>query len=254
MPIRLATSSKAHFHRDVLGFELYAWGADLLVDSGGPYAYGDPRRINFLSTAAHNTVVVDGEDQALGAARVRVWQTTEELDSLCAEHELYAGTLHRRWFVVIHKTYVLLADLLRSNRARSYVQRFHLAPDMAATASGSCVDAAPIDGGPAISMAARPHGFHTLRIAAQPNGPYGWSCIGERRVVPHGIVDFESRGAETLMGVLLTPRRDPSVPAPLVTWNEGDGALFDISVALPGETFRVRLQVDSDNPPELLDA
>jgi hypothetical protein len=58
-------SIAAHAHCDQLSVLLRAGGADLLTD-GGTYAYhGDEQwRRHFKGTAAHNTVRVDGRDQA----------------------------------------------------------------------------------------------------------------------------------------------------------------------------------------------
>lgn len=58
-------SIAAHGHADALSFTLSAGGEELLVDPG-TYAYHTQRawRDYFRSTAAHNTVQVDGQDQS----------------------------------------------------------------------------------------------------------------------------------------------------------------------------------------------
>lgn len=53
----------AHQHEDKLNLLLHAYGRDLLTE-GGNYAYDDsPMRRYALSTRAHNTIRVDGQDQ-----------------------------------------------------------------------------------------------------------------------------------------------------------------------------------------------
>lgn len=54
----------AHAHADLLSFVLWVNGQPLLVDSG-TYAYHGSLRDYFRLTSAHNTVMVDGQDQAL---------------------------------------------------------------------------------------------------------------------------------------------------------------------------------------------
>ncbi len=63
----------AHAHADALSFWLSYGGTEFLVDPG-TYCYDDsPWRSYFRSTAAHNTIRVDGEDQAVQAG-VFLWQ------------------------------------------------------------------------------------------------------------------------------------------------------------------------------------
>lgn len=54
----------AHAHCDLLSFVLWVSGQPLLVDSGS-YAYHGPWRDFFRLTAAHNTVMIDGREQAV---------------------------------------------------------------------------------------------------------------------------------------------------------------------------------------------
>jgi hypothetical protein len=53
----------AHAHCDLLSFVLWVCGQLLLVDSG-TYIYRGPLRNHFRLTSAHNTVMVDGREQA----------------------------------------------------------------------------------------------------------------------------------------------------------------------------------------------
>lgn len=53
----------SHAHCDLLSVQLWIGGRPLLVDSG-TYAYSGPLRDQFRQTAAHNTVMIDGCEQA----------------------------------------------------------------------------------------------------------------------------------------------------------------------------------------------
>jgi len=68
----------AHRHQDGLNLGLYAYGLDLLPDFGYPPVqyggWGSPRARWYTMTAAHNTVVVDGENQGHdGVGRTELW-------------------------------------------------------------------------------------------------------------------------------------------------------------------------------------
>ena len=68
---------KSHYHLDAMNLGLYAKGLDLLPEFGYPAVqFGDwhtPQALWHRKTAAHNTVVVDGRDQAGGPAESTLW-------------------------------------------------------------------------------------------------------------------------------------------------------------------------------------
>ncbi len=95
-----------HSHSDTLSIVLRSGGAEILIDPG-TYAYtGEPEwRDWFRGTRAHNTVCIDGRDQAVPRGpfrwdskpevRIVEWRTNNERDILEAECR-YAGFRHRR--------------------------------------------------------------------------------------------------------------------------------------------------------------
>ncbi|HSW44803.1 MAG TPA: heparinase II/III family protein, partial [Phycisphaerae bacterium] len=70
-------SSGGHRHQDGLNLGLYAYGLDLMPDFGYPPVqfggWGSPRAVWYTSTAAHNTVVVDGKNQLVDNGRTILW-------------------------------------------------------------------------------------------------------------------------------------------------------------------------------------
>jgi hypothetical protein len=104
-------SIAAHGHADALSFTLSAGGEELLVDPG-TYAYHTQKawRDYFRSTAAHNTVQVDGQDQSeIGGnfmwlrkanARLLEYDVASGLQKFSGEHDGYRrltdSVLHRR--------------------------------------------------------------------------------------------------------------------------------------------------------------
>jgi uncharacterized heparinase superfamily protein len=134
-----------HAHNDTLSFELYA-GRPWIVDPG-TYSYtGDLAAYNwFRSTAAHNTLVVDGEEQARFDPRepfllapdavptVHRWESQSEYDLLDAEHAGYrrlpAPVTHRRQILFDKRRRLwLIRDVVAGQGTHSLDWRFHLVP------------------------------------------------------------------------------------------------------------------------------
>ncbi|MEO5658393.1 MAG: alginate lyase family protein [Polaromonas sp.] len=147
-----------HGHFDALSFELAANGRSLVVDPGR-YTYsegGDTNwRVHFRSTAAHNTVCVDGRSQtryvakpikqpsrhAQGAVRHKIGgpapetnliesATGDVLDLLhgrCESHEYDA--IHQRCIAFVDRRYWIVSDWLRAISVHDYSLNFQLAPE-----------------------------------------------------------------------------------------------------------------------------
>ena len=81
----------AHAHCDLLSFVLWVGGQPLLVDSG-TYTYHGPLRDHFRLTAAHNTVMVDGRDQAVPLPNFN-WQQVPEARFIDWTRERVTGAL-----------------------------------------------------------------------------------------------------------------------------------------------------------------
>jgi hypothetical protein len=81
----------AHAHCDLLSVVLWLHGHPVLVDSG-TYTYQDPWRNRFRLTAAHNTVMVDGDDQAVPLRNFN-WQHVPEAQCLASTGERVRGVL-----------------------------------------------------------------------------------------------------------------------------------------------------------------
>jgi len=104
-------SIAAHGHADALQFTLRAFGVDIIVDPGtyDYFTYGRWRDY-FRGTSAHNTIVVDGQDQSemagpfmwgrQAAARCLKWKPFSEGGVVAGEHDGYSRledpVTHRR--------------------------------------------------------------------------------------------------------------------------------------------------------------
>ncbi len=112
--------SGGHSHSDVLSLVARIGPREVLIDPG-TYTYtADPRERNrYRGSAAHNTIRIDGRDQAVPAgpfrwaekplAAVRQWSTSAEADWLDASC-VYAGFTHRRRVRFLKPGYVIVLD------------------------------------------------------------------------------------------------------------------------------------------------
>lgn len=135
-----------HCHNDKLSFELCIDGEDVIVDPGTYVYTAEPEwRNKFRSTAYHNTVVVDGEEQSrfnernlfgmTNDAQVKVnkWETDDECDFLDAQHSgyerLYEPTNHRRQILFNKKeSYWVIKDILTGKGKHAFDLYFHFVP------------------------------------------------------------------------------------------------------------------------------
>ena len=179
----------AHGHADALSFTLHVGGRPLLVDPG-TYAYHtEPTwRSYFRSTAAHNTVVVNGRDQSLqqgsflwsrkAAARVIAWRDDAEGCELEAEHDGYAGdgVRHcRRWTLTGNR--LAVTDRLIGSGTHRVAMHLHCHPDCTVERDGNRLH---ISNGPVRAAVELPPGF-TLEIVREADDG-GWysPCFGRR--------------------------------------------------------------------------
>lgn len=135
-------SLAAHGHADALSVVVRAFGDDLLVDPGTYDYFTYPKwRTYFRSTAAHNTVVVDGGDQSemLGAflwgrraeARVLEWAPDRDGGVVIGEHDGYTHlpdpVRHRRRVALVGRPAMLtIDDTLIARGEHEYHQCWHL--------------------------------------------------------------------------------------------------------------------------------
>ncbi|MFP3881769.1 MAG: heparinase II/III family protein [Actinomycetota bacterium] len=78
-----------HGHFDALNITLHLSGQDVLIDSGGPYKYGDSLRFGyFAASRAHNVLLVDGAGHE-AATEICDWRSTKGLHWVTARHRGY---------------------------------------------------------------------------------------------------------------------------------------------------------------------
>lgn len=131
--------SAGHSHSDVLSFVCRRGTRELLIDPGTyTYIAGDEWRERFRGSAAHNTIRIDGANQAQAAGPFRWhglpevgvgdWVSTPERDALDA-HCRYAGFLHRRRWVFLKPDLLLVLDQVEGPAGEHLVEQFWHAGD-----------------------------------------------------------------------------------------------------------------------------
>jgi hypothetical protein len=145
-----------HGHADALSFELALRGRTLLVDSG-TYTYHESRELRdyFRSTAAHNSVVVDGRSSSEPGhtfnwrTRAKVqrknWIAEERFDFFEGSHDGYTrlddGVVHTRSILFLKNDYWIIRDLVETAGEHQYSLNFHYARDIrpGISLAGDCV-------------------------------------------------------------------------------------------------------------------
>jgi uncharacterized heparinase superfamily protein len=131
-----------HAHADLLGFELSLRGHRVIVDTGvHEYEVSETRRC-CRSTAAHNTVEIDAQDQCemWGAFRVArrgyprdvMWQPSANGFTLSGWHDGYrrlpGRPVHARRIVWNESDGLTVTDRITASRSVKVVSRLHLHP------------------------------------------------------------------------------------------------------------------------------
>ena len=149
------TDNCGHAHADALAFDLAARGRTLLVDPG-TYTYTGSKEMRdwFRSSAAHNTLTVDGESSSISAGpfswktiaqcTTEKWISRDRFDHFAGSHDGYrrlnAG--HSRSVLFLKNDYWLMCDRVESDAEHRYDLWFHFDSDAKAaiqTSSNSAV-------------------------------------------------------------------------------------------------------------------
>lgn len=206
-----------HGHYDALHFELSAHNRPLIADPGR-YTYseaGSEAKPNwrrwFKSTAAHNTVCVDGLDQT----PYRCWDNPllQEPEA-CAELigrwsaprlDVMGGTVqspcyparHSRWILFVDADYWLVSDHLESSQSHTYDLYFHLTPAAEGKVEISPLDDAWVVKSPGLLLAAT--GSREVKLIE------GWIApkYGVKERAP--IVRIRSKGPLANFHTLIVP-------------------------------------------------
>ncbi|HUD64262.1 MAG TPA: alginate lyase family protein [Candidatus Sulfotelmatobacter sp.] len=141
----MGTQSGGHGHADALSLTLTSQGRELLLDPGtSSYAAEGGERDLFRGTAMHNTVRVDGVDQAepgtafswrrLTESKTQRWIQGRHFDLLAATHDGYGRlpqpVVHRRLVASLRNGLYLVRDRAEGSGPHKLEVTWHLGHEM----------------------------------------------------------------------------------------------------------------------------
>lgn len=221
---------RSHQHEDKLGFWLFAYGRNLLVDPGRHLYDGSSRSYYayLRSTAAHSTIRIDGQDQH-SAGRRDTWIARQPLDLgwQAADGELRARgvydlgygrdngitVVHQREIVFVQERCWIVFDLVTGDGEHGIESRFQFAPGelrVEGSSARTCFDDANL-----LLVAAPSAPFAEIRIEqGQQNPRRGWYSDSYNKIEPAPALALTLRTAlPWRAATLLFPYRGSEPPA-----------------------------------------
>lgn len=127
--------SKTHKHADDLSFMLYSKGYDILVDPGWyNYMSGDKYRDYFISSGAHNTIIVDGKTYSPTVENsyktgIYSFEESDDWDYVIGYSNMYDDVQIDRHFFYGGDVVIIIDDI-SAEKDHEYSQLFHLSEYM----------------------------------------------------------------------------------------------------------------------------
>jgi len=220
---------RGHQHEDKLGFCLFAYGRGLIVDPGR-HRY-DPTEASYrpylVTTRAHSTITVDGQDQHSRArpdlfiATEPVpldWRVGEDEIRACATYDLGYGednaiaAVHRREIVFVRERFWIVFDRVEGEGEHLIESRFQFAPSevqLEGASAHTCFPDANL-----LLRAAASSPFDDVHIEeGQENPRSGWYAreVGHVEPAPLLVLPVET-GLPLFAATLLYPFKGAAAP------------------------------------------
>ncbi len=239
-------STAAHGHADCLSLTMKANGKHVLIDPGTFTYHSQPQwRSYFRSTAAHNTVAVDGRSQSqmLGPfvwgqrARPCLEDVTLEsyFDFVIASHDGYLSlkdpVRHRRVVVLVKPGTVIIVDVLSGKAWHEYEQNFHFSGAAAVHKEEGCVAVRTgEDGEEALLFSPAVSAGTAALIEGETKPILGWNSprFWERTPCQCLSVRGRFRGVALLEACVLTGATPGNRPRVTFTAAGQEGRLFSV--------------------------
>ncbi len=211
-----------HSHCDSLSLQLSIDGQEILADPGTfQYVSDAGVRDDYRGTAAHNTLRIDGLDQAETgdsfswnsppAVRIEHWILGQTFDLLAARHSGYqrlaAPALHRRWIFHLKSRFWFVLDAVEGDGRHLLEVFWHLAPGFVwQTQAGNSVLAVNGAGDEAALTVLSPEGCAWSRAIRQ-----GWHSPAYGRKTESSVLNFRKEtGLPASFATMLFPGEELS--------------------------------------------
>jgi len=251
-----------------LSFEFSAFGKNLIVDPG-VYTYeAGPWRSFFRGTCAHNTIAIDGRDQAYlwGAFRIykprtavlNVWQTGAGRTFADGSYQwTQSGVTHRRKIGLVDGRFLLVFDYLSGEGEHDVVVRFHFSPSNARLASEKeaaflCTSVQGDDGNTAVGVAVlgeRSAGDAINLVCGSEDPIQGWISYEKGKKKPAPVLEWRRRAVvPTYFLTVAYPFLGTQPPEDLqlnVVKSPPDG--YGVSASLTVATKRYEMRVSEND-------
>jgi hypothetical protein len=193
------TGSGGHSHSDTLSIVVRRGASDVLIDPGTYTYISDPDwRNRFRGSAAHNTVRVNGRDQAVPAGpfrwndkpdvRLNEWTTqpdSDRIDATCS----YGDIRHRR-VIVFNKPDSLIVFDEVTGPGELIAEQFWHPARVAAQVDAHCFD---LGSGVLLAVAA------PAEAAVETEGDHGWRSRALGAKEPAPVLRIEKTGKQNVV-------------------------------------------------------
>ncbi|MCD4771689.1 heparinase II/III family protein [archaeon] len=192
-----------HSDLDALNFNLYGDGLNLITDSG-LYTYEKGlMRDYFHGTSAHNTVIVDDEDQIKGTPTVSNIVMGEGYVYQTAHSNLYVGVDHYRTIGLLGEDLVLIVDKLQSDESHEYKQIFHLFPEAEININDLNINAI-LDGEDKLGIyQLNTNGINLINTINQTSPPGGICSYEYEKITPCHSIAYSKKDNNALYVTIL---------------------------------------------------
>ncbi|NLX95156.1 MAG: hypothetical protein GXY83_03160 [Rhodopirellula sp.] len=235
-----------HQHEDKLSMFLYGRGRVLLTEAG-TYSYDRSKyRRYVLGTWAHNTILVDGQQQHRGGLK-ETYETQDPLDNFWATGEVFDAADgiytsgygpdrridvdHERTVVFVRPDYWIVVDRLHSDAEHTYDILWHLNNEEASYDPGTLA-AWGTDQGVANLMVtpASSAGLALEIVKGREDPVLGFAPASKRRPIPVLDYRYKAGGPATLAWVL-TPFDGQRPPVKATVEDRDGGTLVHVERA-----------------------
>ena len=222
-----------HSDLDALGITMYSDGSTVLPESG-LFTYTDqPDRGYFHGTSAHNTVVVDGQDQAPGDATPGPYGIAGGATWATATSGLYAGVDHRRSVIVLRQGVTLVLDRLSSDTGHAYTQTWHLDPAATIVTTGAETQVSNAVGKRTLTVAQADLPGLTLDAVKGQTSPtlQGFYSAAYGTKVPNWALQYSRSGTDALFATVLAAGAHAATPVTVTETGAASASVVNVCVA-----------------------